>query len=210
MKHGLLALAAILVLAIGVPASAQYMYIDVNGDGANTSADVLGPATTGVDVWLITNKNLSNPLDYDSPLVDATCIDGGAFTINSYQIILTAPSGGVTYGAWTDNMGFSIDVGNVQAGNDDVVGWAGVTPLTPGTYKLGHLALTVSGSPTLTFAQSTSALGTAVTAFGSICGGSQFDNTLYLGIDWFSIGPTRSTIPVTETTWGKIKSLYNH
>ena len=50
----------------------------------------------------------------------------------------------------------------------------------------------------------------SVTAFGSICGGSQFDNTLYLGIDWFSIGPTRSTIPVTETTWGKIKSLYNH
>ena len=50
MKHGLLALAAVIVLAIGAPASAQYMYIDVNGDGLNTSADVLSPSVTTVDI----------------------------------------------------------------------------------------------------------------------------------------------------------------
>jgi hypothetical protein len=210
MKHGLLALAAILALAIGAPASAQYMYIDVNNDGVNTSADVLSPSVTSVDVWVVTNKSLSNVLDYDSPLVDAVCPDGGSLTINSYQVILTAPQGGVSYGAWTDNMGFPIDVGNAQAGNDKVVGWGSGTAMTPGAYKLGTLVISVTGTPTLTFATSTSALGTAGTSFGSLCGGALFDNTMYLGQDWFSIGPTRSTIPVTPTTWGRIKSLYNH
>lgn len=216
MKHGLLALAAFLALAIGVPASAQYMYYDVDGDGLNTSADVLTPSTTGVDVWLATNKSLSDVNNYDSALIDATCqTDPAPLTVNSYQIIMTAPSGGVTYGAWTDMMGFTIDAGNAQGGNDKVVGWASATSQPAGTYKLGHLALTsVTGNPTLTFAGATSLGGAIITGFGSNCGGIDFDNTLKFmgpsGSDWTSIGPTRSTIPVTETTWGKIKNLYNH
>ena len=57
----------ILLLAIGmvalagfVPqAGAQYMYLDTNGDGANTSADLLAAngSPTTVDVWLRTNAD---------------------------------------------------------------------------------------------------------------------------------------------------------
>lgn len=211
MKHGLLVLAAFIALAIGVPASAQYMYIDVNGDGLNTATDVLTPSTTGVDIYLATNKKLTDPNNIDSPVIPTTCqTDPVELTINSYQIILTAPSGGVTYGAWTDNMGFTIPVGNAQGGNDMVIGWASATPQPAGTYKLGHLALGVSGSNvTLTFAITTSLAGDVFTCFGSLCGGIDFDNTPKYNGDWQSIGPTRSSIPVTETTWGKIKTLYN-
>jgi hypothetical protein len=212
MKHGLLVLAAVLALAIGVPASAQYMFIDVNGDGVNTTADVLTPSTTGVDIYLMTNMALSDPNNYDSAVVPSTCNNGPyPLTINSYTIILTAPNGGVTYGAWHDNMNFTIDVGNGKAGNDDLIGWAAATILNPGTYKLGHLDLTVSGSNSyITFAAATSISPTAITSFGSQCIGLDFDNTMKYPQDWTSIGPTRSGIPVTETTWGKIKSLYSH
>ena len=217
MKHGLLALAAVIVLAIGAPASAQYMYIDVNGDGLNTTADVLSPSVTSVDIWLATNKSLSDPSNLDSPLIDQTCkTDASSMTINSYQIIFTAPAGGITYGAWTDNMGFTIVVGDAQGGNDNIVGRASAVSQPPGTYKLGSMAISVVGNPVLTFAGTTSLSGQVFTCFGSQCGGINFDNTLKyndpptadLG-DWTSIGPTRSTIPVTETTWGKIKTLYN-
>jgi len=209
MTHRLLVLAAFLALALGVPASAQYMYIDVNGDALNTNADVLTPSVTGVDVYLATNKSLSNTSDPNSALVTATCAtDASPLTINSYQMILTAPSGGVTYGAWTDNMGFTIDLGNTSGGNDDVIGWASPTPQPAGTYKLGHLALTVVGNPVLTFAVSTTLSNAVFTAFGSQCGGQDFDNTLKYNTDWQSVGPTRIPIPVTATTWGKIKSLY--
>ena len=212
MKHGLLVLAAVLALAIGVPASAQYMFIDVNGDGANTTADVLTASTTGVDIYMDTNHSLSNINDFDSALVPATCNSGAyPLTINSYTIILTAPNGGVTYGAWHDNMGFPVNVGNGTAGNDDLIGWASSTILNPGTYKLGHLDLTVSGSNAyITFAASTSIDPTGITSFGSQCVGLDFDNTMKYPQDWASIGPTRSGIPVTETTWGKIKNLYSH
>jgi hypothetical protein len=209
MKHALLVLAAFLALTISAPASAQYMYIDVNGDGLNTSADVLTPSVTGVDIYLATNKALSDPSDPSSPIIDATCqTDVAELTINSYQMILTTPSGGVTYGAWTDNMGFVIDLGNMTAGNDDVIGWATPTPLPAGTYKLGHLAITVIGNPILTFAVTTSLSDQVFTAFGSQCGGHDFDNTMKYNTDWQSIGPTWIPIPVTETTWGKIKNLY--
>lgn len=211
MKHGLLVLAAFIALAIGVPASAQYMYIDVNGDGLNTSADVLTASTTGVDIWLATDKQLTDPNNYDSAVIPATCTLGpDPLTINSYQIILTAPQGGVTYGAWTDNMGFTIPVGNAQGGNDKVIGWASATSQPPGTYKLGHLVLSASGNAVLAFAVTTSLAGDVFTCFGSLCSGPpDFDNTPKYDQDWKSVGPTRSAIPVTETTWGKIKTLYN-
>lgn len=210
MKHALPVLAALIALAFSAPVSAQYMYIDVNGDGLNTSADVLTPSVTGVDIYLATNKSLSDPSDPASALVDATCqTDVAELTINSYQMILTAPTGGVTYGAWTDNMGFTIPVSNTQGGNDNVIGWASPTSQPPGTYKLGHLALTVSGTPILTFAVSTTLSDQVFTSFGSQCGGHDFDNTLKYNTDWASIGPTWIPIPVTETTWGKIKTLYH-
>jgi hypothetical protein len=55
------ALAALVLLALALaplPSHAQYMYLDSNGDGVHTSADVLhGNGPTVVDVWLDTGHN---------------------------------------------------------------------------------------------------------------------------------------------------------
>ena len=201
MKHCLLVFAAVVALAIGVPASAQYMYIDVNGDGVCTGADAITTATTSVDVWMRTNVNGNGSA--------AVCPTGEALTINSYTFILSAPSGGVTYGAWTDNMGFTINAGGGQAGNDVWVAKASGTPQAPGTYKLGTQAITVSpGCHSLEIHQTSTIDPTAMTSFGSQCPGTEFDNTMKLPTDWTDICATAQCTDSKETTWGKIKNLY--
>jgi hypothetical protein len=210
MRNRLPLIVSVLALLIAAPASAQYMYFDVNGDGVNTTADVLSSSITSVDVYVATDKNLSNPSDINSSLVAATCAAGPyPLDINGYNLIITAPSGGVTFGTWTDAMGFAIDTGNGKAGNDAYVGWNGTGYTAAGTHKMGTYTITVTGNPILTLRMPNG--GDPVTAntdFGSECLGSDFGNTQYFGIDWFSVGPTRAPTPVTETTWGKIKALY--
>ena len=211
MRSRLPLIVSLLALLIAAPASAQYMYFDVNGDGVNTTADVLGPSVTSVDVYVATDKSLSNPSDINSSLVAATCQAGPyAMDINGYNLIITAPSGGVTYGTWTDAMGFTIATGNGTAGNDAYVGWnSSGTYTAAGTHKLGTYTITVTGNPTLTLrVRNDGDPPGDNTDFGSECLGTNFDNTLYLGLDWLSVGPTRAPTPVTETTWGKIKALY--
>src|SRR5687767_10305367 len=206
MKHCLLVFAAVVALAIGVPASAQYMYIDVNGDGVCTSLDILAPTTTSVDVWLRTNVNQDG--------TTAVCPDlSGEMTINSYTFILSAVGGTVTYGAWTDNMGFTINGnqfpdGTGRAGNDVWVAKASGTIVDPGTYKLGSLAVTPSANSRLEIHALSSIDDEALTSFGSACNGQDFDNTLKLPTDWQDVCGTASQTPATETTWGKIKNLY--
>jgi hypothetical protein len=204
MKHCLLVFAAVLALAIGVPASAQSIFLDVNGDGICSNLDVLSASTTSVDVYFDTNHTLSG--------ASSTCPTGEALTINSYTFILSAPTGGVTYGAWTDNMGFTINAGGGQAGNDVWVAKASGTPVAPGKYKVGSLAITVTGSPRLEIHAASSIDPTAITSFGSACPGQDFDNTMKLPTD---ISPTNicgtaSGTPTQETTWGKIKNLYRN
>ena len=80
MKNCLLLCVAVLALAVGVPASAQYMYLDENGDGVCTSDDIIDNTTTSVDVWLSTNKNGDGS--------DAFCATGEAISIFSYTFIL--------------------------------------------------------------------------------------------------------------------------
>jgi hypothetical protein len=219
MKHCLLVFAAVVALAIGVPASAQYMYLDVNGDGACTSADALTPTVTSVDVYLKTNQYANG--------TTAVCNDnsGTQMTINSYTFILSAPTGGVTYGAWTDNMGFTINAnpfpdGRGVAGNDIWIAKASGVIQGPGSYKLGTLAVTVSAPTRLEFRQASSIDGTAMTSFGTQCPGNDFDNTYKydpnyaIGSpgtgDWKDVCGTAVGTPVTETTWGKIKANYSH
>lgn len=202
MKHGyIVVLVALLALATGVPASAQYMWLDVTGDGQCTSADVLGPSTTSVDVWLDTDSNADG-----SP---ATCVTAdGDLTINSYGVVLNAPSGGVTYGTWTDNMGFEIDAGLGSDGNEFWVIRASATPQAPGTYKLGTLAITVTGNTSLAFLPLAQASPLSITHFGAQCSGFEFDNTMKYLSEWSDVCGTTAPTPVTETTWGKIKALY--
>lgn len=201
MKNCLLICLAVLGLAAGVPASAQYMFIDVNGDGICDSNDVLGPGTTSIDIWLSTNMNLDTS--------EAFCPTGEELTMNSYTFILRS-SGGVTYGLWTDLQGFGTNLypGTTIAGNDRWIGRGSGSPLPAGTYKLGSHAITVTGAPQLEIVSSTSATNQAITSFGSLCPGALGVNTMKLGLDWFDVCGTAASTDVTETTWGKIKALY--
>ena len=202
MKHSLLLVAVMALVAFAAPAHSQYMFLDTNLDGVCDTNDVLGPASTSVDVWLDTDSNA------DTTPADPTNCQGGAFTINSYEVILRA-TGTLTYGAWTDNMAFATVLGNAQAGNDFYAGRGSGTILTPGTYKLGSVAISgvVSGA-LLSIVSSTSASGTALTSFGSQCVGLDADNTLKLPTDWSNVCGTASPTPITPTTWGQIKNIY--
>ena len=205
MKHCLLVFAAVVALAIGVPASAQYMFIDVNGDGQCTSADVLTTSTTSVDVYLHTNLNADGSA--------AVCPTGEDLTINSYTFILSAVGGTVGYVTWTDNMGFTINAnqfpnGVGTAGNDVWVAKASGTISPEGSYRLGTLAVTPSAGARLEIHATSTIDGNAITSFGSACNGQDFDNTLKLPTDWTNICGTASATPATETTWGKIKNMY--
>src|SRR2546422_10815250 len=71
-------------------ASAQYIYLDTNGNGVHDSADLVsGSGPTTVDVWLNTSLNRNG-----SP---GACPSGGW---NSYEVILPAVGGTVT--SWGD------------------------------------------------------------------------------------------------------------
>lgn len=208
MNHRYIVVVALLALAIAAPAQAGYMWLDVNGDGVCTSADVLTPSVTSVDIYLATDEDANGttvPCPYGpEPL-----------TINSYTALLQAsPAGSITFGSWTDNMGFAnvVGAGISPSGNQIEVGAASGTILPAGTYKLGTLAITVTGSPTLQILPSLSStepfMGSAITSFGSSCLGLDLDNTMKYPQDWFDVCGTTSATPVTPTTWGKIKSMY--
>lgn len=220
MKNCLLFLAVVAVLAIGAPAHSQYLFIDVNGDGHNagnpaepgTGNDILGPSTTSIDIYFDTNHNPDGST--------ATC-DASAnnLTINSYEALLrSSGTGTVTYGAWTDNMGFTFGIviggnGTINTGGTDAwIGRGSATPTAPGRYKIGSLAVTVTGSPVLSFLPlgGSSINANAETAFGSQCEGNDFDNTYKLGSDFALNHAFGSQAPVAAlpTTWGKIKQMY--
>jgi hypothetical protein len=213
MKNCLLFLAVVAALAIGGPAYSQYVFLDVNGDGLNSKTntslpdDVLGPSVTSVDIYIDTNHNRDGSV--------AVCPTGEALSINSYEAVLHASgSGTVTYGTWTDNMGFTTNLAcggqaSCTAGPDIWIGKGSGTILPPNKYKLGTLAITVTGSPVLDIIVSSPSLSSvSETAFGSSCPGAAFDSTLRLGTDFTDADGTEASTPVTATTWGKIKKLY--
>lgn len=202
MKHSLLLVAVLALVAVASPVHAQYMYIDVNGDGvSNASSDILQTSTTSVDVWMDTNHNRNGSV--------ATCPTGQNLTINSYEVILHVTAGNLTYGAWTDLMSFGSNLGAAQGGGDFYVGKGTSGGVAAGLYKLGSIAISgVAAGTVLSIANSTTAAAAAHTSFGSQCLGADFDNTLKLGLDWFDADGTYTTTPVTQTTWGAIKALY--
>jgi len=225
MKNCLLLLAVVAVVVMSAPAHAQYLFLDTNGDGRNSNnpiwyppnpppdppiePDALTSAVTSIDIYLVTDQNRDGTA--------ATCSTGETFQINSYEFILqqTGFGGSVTYGAWTDNMGYTNggvlcgDNVTCQGAGDIWVGKYKFTYDPPGRYKLGSLAITVTGQPKLDFSASSTIHALAETAFGSSCSGSQGDHTIRLGIDFCCADGTAAPVPVTSTTWGKIKSLYH-
>lgn len=210
MKRFLLLLGAVAMLT-SAPAFAQYVYLDVNGDGVCNSSDVLTSSVTSVDVYVDTNHDsLGNPM---------TCPSGEALSIFSYEFILhQVGSGTVAYGAMTND--FTSATTNLGLGSNTTDyhnGFGGTTIQPPGTYKVATLAITVTGLPQLQVVPATTLNGTYLTAFGSECPGLDFDGTMKLGPNpAFVTGPgdfqsacgTAAATPVRTTTWGAIKNLY--
>jgi len=201
MKHSLLLVAVVALVAFAAPAYSQHMYLDVDGDGVSTPADILTPASTQIDVYLVTA--------FDKDGTPAVCSSSSnLFTINSYEVIMRA-SGTLTYGSWTDLMSYATVLGNAQAGNDFYAGRGSGVISPPGTYHLGYVSISgVAPNTTVSIVSSTSAEPIALTAFGSACEGLDFDNTQKLGSDWFDVTGTFTSTPTTSTTWGHIKDLY--
>ncbi|HEY6784693.1 MAG TPA: hypothetical protein VI159_07050, partial [Gemmatimonadales bacterium] len=89
MRRSVLSIAIAIPLALSAFASAQaqYVYLDTNGDGVHTTADVLAPAgVTSLEVWIRTDHNRDGSL--------ATCDTGdGDLTINGYEVILHGTNG---------------------------------------------------------------------------------------------------------------------
>jgi hypothetical protein len=166
------------------PALAQYMFIDTNGDGVHTAADVFQPVgPTQIDVWICTDQNRDG-----SP---AVCGSGNEpMSINSYEFALRTSGGTVAWGAFTNlRPEFTVWFARyVQATPTEYYnGFGGYPAIQPGKYILGTLSAEVAtGTPSLSFIpfaiETNPASGTS---FGSACPGLDSDNTLKVGSDWF-------------------------
>ncbi|HYJ34094.1 MAG TPA: putative Ig domain-containing protein [Candidatus Binatia bacterium] len=186
-------LAALAVLACfgATPALAQYMYMDTNGDGVWSTADVLNPngTPTSVDVYLNTTHNRDGSV--------ATCDsqDGNLAIWNSFATHISVPGGTVTFSNYTNQQAaFTINCSNgglafTSTATDAAQCQATGTPVDNGgtTQKLYTMTVTgVSGTPSLQFVP-TNTLDNNPTSFGTNCGGNDFDNTYKLGTDWFDV-----------------------
>ena len=179
--------AAILLIGVTIStnAVAQYLYLDANGDGINTDADQLQPIgiQTPIDVYLDTGHNADG-----SPTLCATGSE--AMTINSYEFIISAAGGVVSYAGFTNHqLAFDAPAGSASNETDFYAGQVGSTTLPPGLYDLASVTVTVeSGAPSLSPVASTELGGTYGTSFGSQCPGVDQVNTLRLGLDWQDTG----------------------
>jgi hypothetical protein len=182
------------------------MYLDVNSDGACDARDVLDPSVSSVDVYLTT--------DHDAAGSAVSCRQEPEHELSlfGYSFILRSwGDGTVTFGRWIPGAavsGFTADLGTRVWRNDLYVGYSGVSPLPPGTYRLGTLLVNVSGHPRLSIVSSTGMSPGSLTSFGSPCSGAEYDNTISLGRDFVDACGTAATAPVPATTWDVIQSLY--
>ena len=224
MKNCLLSFAVVVALLVGAPAYSQYMFMDVDGDGVNSTAsgsgnDALGAASTSIDVWLdLTNDRSGGAI---------ACNDGagGTFTLISYEFAMkVSGSGSVTFNSFTNNLtGFTTsgvlnDSNPGSVGFDTGAGEAWVFLIAtnqanwpaPGKHKLGTVSVTVTGSPKVDFIQYGTANinQNAGTTFGSTCFTGGGLSTWIMGEDWFDQDGTAAQTPVQDTSWGKIKNLY--
>jgi hypothetical protein len=177
----------LLSVALGLavpPARAQYMFLDSNGDGVHTAADVItATGTTNFDIWLRTDKNRDGST--------ATCaVESAPLTINSYEVLIVAEAGTVSWQSVANlqpTMSLKIPLVPAQSSSEIYFGFLGGTILPPGDYKLCRVAISVgTGTPSLRIGTPPSQIHNfAQTAFGCGCSGNDRDNTMKLGGDWF-------------------------
>ena len=177
----------LILLFTPVSVRAQYIFLDLNGDGINTPADLLaGTLPVNVDVYLATDRNRDGST--------AACGSGSEpLSIDSYEFILRATGGNVLWGT-TFSGGLLGDATRVVSNATDIyVGSFKEEPVRrpPGRVFLGRLFVTpLGGTPLLNFATSTPLSAGYLTSFGSECRGPGNDNTMKLGEDWFDADGT--------------------
>ncbi|MGE5176147.1 MAG: hypothetical protein ACM3JJ_07185 [Hyphomicrobiales bacterium] len=201
------------VLATATPATAQYIFLDTNGDGQCTAADVPDYGDATADVWLDTAHSADG-----SPV---SCSTGEALSISAYDVVLQSNvygSESFSFRGWTNAIAqFTQEVGTAQEGAYFWVGYTSSnaqTFLPPGKYKLGSLAYTRGGTGCLWIYPAASATisGSAhETDFFSQCLGSNLDYVIRLGADFNDLCAIGSICDdVQQTTWGKIKDIYRN
>ena len=180
----------VILLFTPAPVFAQYAFLDLNGDGINTPADILtGILPVNVDVYLATDRNRDGS--------SAACGSGSEpLSIDSYEFILRATGGNVLWGTFSGGLlGEATRV--VSNATDIYVGSFRSEPVRrpPGRILLGRLLVTpLGGTPLLNFATSTPLSAGYLTSFGSECRGPGDDNTMKLGEDWFDADGTAGTL----------------
>jgi len=194
--HPRFSLAAPLILVGALlwtaPARAQYMYLDTNGDGVHTDADVVNPnGPTHVDVWLDTNHDRDGSLQtcnsHTGAPVEVSANSG--LDVFSYDIFLVVTHGTVSWGEFEDEIGFRIlpnDEFNTRT--DTEIHIARASDLgdekPAGRYKLGSMTLScTAGTPSIFFSPM---VGWDYSSFGTHCSASEeFPHSYVYGVDWF-------------------------
>ena len=181
----LFACAVLLAAAPVMPASAQYMYLDTDGDGVHTGADQLNGGAE-VAIWLDTAHNRDG-----SPVTCAAT--GAALDFYSYVFCLRAEGGTVSFGTYSLDLGptFTVPFGEVKSDTEYKNGFGSATYAPAGLWRLGTLPVSVvSGTPTLAIVAEV-ANSSDVTSFGTHCAGHDFDNTYKLDAcgagDWTDV-----------------------
>lgn len=202
----LLLLLSMFALFIAAPLHAQQVFLDTNGDAICDANDIPSvSAIDTIDVWIDTAKNLDGS--------SAVCGTGEELTVASYEVILRAGAG-MAILSWTNSRPeFTVEEQKtIQSG----VAWigysspAGATHLAPGKYLLGKAAYQYSsGCPYLAVVSQQPELPAAETKFYSRCLGSQQDNFVRLGSDFYdTCGVNLTCDDVKSTTWGRMKEIY--
>lgn len=177
-------------VSIPAPATAQYMYLDSNGDGVHDDADSLSAYETNVaDLWLVTDRMRQGNAVLCLMDRDAT------MDLNYFEVILRAEGGLVRYGSLEPlEPSMTFQLGTARDTSEFVGGFASQVFLPPGRYRLARIEIDVlRGSPSIRIAPETSLGSWHWTAFGSTCLGKDFDNTLKLGLDWFDADGLRAS-----------------
>ena len=175
-------------------ANAQYIYLDTNGDGVHTDADIVNPSgTTTIAIWLDTGHDKDGTLQSCNSHTGAPHSYGGTppdpgLDIFSYDVYLVVTDGTVTWGDFEDHMGFENfsppdgrDPSKLHAAYFIPTGEFG---RPAGLHKLGEITATVQfGTPSIGFAPMT---GWDFTSFGTHCSASQdYPNSYVYAVDWF-------------------------
>ena len=153
------AFAALFMYLLTTPASAQYIYLDANGDGVNTSADSLhatGPTILTIFLDSSHDKSGSAQTCNSHTVSCGAAASGTALDVSSYTILLAATGGTVSWGSFTPADPAYTPFGGVKTTDHDCSidfqrTFGTVTPA--GLFAIGSIPVTaVSGSPGIAIA----------------------------------------------------------